>query len=113
MQEVYEKWEPIHLPQRTIDDAYSTVPQYQVEYRGVLQYYRMEYNLHTFSKLKYIMGVSLVKTLASKYKTTCAKIYKKYGATIKTNESGRKVILVKRDSKLGKPLITHFGGGDR
>ena len=101
---------PTHLHQRTIDDAYSTVSQYQVEYRGVVQYYRMAYNLHTFNKLRYMTEVSLVKTLASKYKTTCAKIYKKYGATIKTNEGEKKVILVKRDSKLGKPLVTHFGG---
>jgi group II intron reverse transcriptase/maturase len=101
---------PIHLPQRTIDDDYSIVSQYQAEYRGVVQYYRMAYNLHTFSKLKYMTEVSLVKTLASKYKTTCTKIYRKYGATIKTNEGDRKVILVKRSSQLGKPLVTHFGG---
>ena len=101
---------PIHRSQCTIDDAYSIVSQYQAEYRGVVQYYRMAYNLHTFSKLRYMTEVSLVKTLASKYRTTCAKIYKKYGATIKTNEVDRKVILVKRDNKLRKPLIIHFGG---
>ena len=101
---------PIHRSQCTIDDAYSIVSQYQAEYRGVVQYYRMAYNLHTLSKLRYMTEVSLVKTLASKYRTTCAKIYKKYGATIKTKEGERKVILVKRDNKLRKPLITHFGG---
>lgn len=101
---------PIHLPQRTIDDAYSIVSQYQAEYRGIVQYYRMGYNLHALNKLRYMAEVSLVKTLASKYKTTCRKIYKKYRATIKTNEGNRKVILVKRDSKLGKPLVTYFGG---
>jgi group II intron reverse transcriptase/maturase len=102
---------PIHLHQCTIDDAYSIVSQYQAEYRGIVQYYRMAYNLHILNKLRYMTEVSLVKTLASKYKTTCTKIYKKYSATIKTNDgTNRKVILVKRDSKLGKPLITHFGG---
>ena len=102
---------PIHLHQCTIDDAYSIVSQYQAEYRGIVQYYRMAYNLHILNKLRYMTEVSLVKTLASKYKTTCTKIYKKYSATIKMNDgTNRKVILVKRDSKLGKPLITHFGG---
>ena len=101
---------PIHLPQRTIDDAYSIVSQYQAEYRGIVQYYRMAYNLHALNKLKYMMEVSLVKTLASKYKTTCPKIYRKYSATIKTNEGSRKIILVKRDCKLGNTLVTHFGG---
>lgn len=54
--------------------------------------------------------VSLVKTLASKYKTRCTKIYRQYGKTIKTDEGGRKVILVKRDHELRKPLVTYFGG---
>jgi hypothetical protein len=34
----------------------------------------------------------------------------KCSAIIKTKENDRKVILVKRDNKLRKPLITHFGG---
>ena len=101
----------IHLPQRTIDDAYSIVAQYQAEYRGVVQYYRLAYNLHTLSHLKYVMEVSLVKTLASKCKTTCSKIYQRYGAKIDTEEGERKVLLVtvERESPK-KPLVAHFGG---
>ena len=101
---------PIHLPQRTIDDAYSIVSQYQSEYRGIVQYYRMAYNLHTLSKLKYMTEVSLVQTLASKYKTTCTKIYRQYGTTIKTDEGDRKIILVKYERAGKRPLITYFGG---
>lgn len=101
---------PIHLPERTIDDTYSIVSQYQAEYRGIAQYYCMAYNLHTLNKLKYVMEVSLVKTLASKYKTTCTKIYRRYGTIIKTDEGNRKVILVRRDREHKKPLITYFGG---
>lgn len=101
---------PIHLPQRTIDDAYSIVSQYQSEYRGIVQYYRMAYNLHTLSKLKYVTEVSLVKTLASKYRTTCTKIYRQYGTMIKTDEGDRKVILVKHNRAPKEPLVTYFGG---
>lgn len=101
---------PIHLPQRTIDDAYSIVSQYQTEYRGIVQYYRMAYNLHTLSQLKYVTEVSLVKTLASKYRTTCTRIYRQYGAMIKTDEGDRKVILVKHDRVPKEPLVTYFGG---
>jgi len=101
---------PIHLSQRTIDDTYSIISQYQSEYRGVVQYYRMAYNLHTLSKLRYMAEVSLVKTLASKYKTTGTKIYKKYGTIIKTDQGDRKVILVKSERKQKKPLIAYFGG---
>ena len=102
---------PIHLPQRTIDEAYSVVAQYQAEYRGVVQYYRLAYNLHTLSHLKYVMEVSLVKTLANKYKTTCSKIYRRYGAKIDTEEGLRKVLLVTVERKPPKkPLVAYFGG---
>ena len=100
---------PMHLPQRTVDDAYSIVSQYQAEYRGVVQYYRMAYNLHTLGLLRHVTEVSLVKTLTSKYKTTCTKIYRQYSTTIDTDEGSRKVIQVKRERKLQKPLTTHFG----
>jgi hypothetical protein len=52
---------PIHLTQRVNDDAYSIVSQYQAEYRGIVQYYRMAYNLHTLSELKRVMEQSQSK----------------------------------------------------
>ena len=85
---------PIHLVQRKVDDAYSIVASYQAEYRGFVQYYRLAYNLHTLSHLKHVMEVSLVKTLAGKYRTTCSKIYRRFGVTIQTDEGECKVIRV-------------------
>ena len=101
---------PIHLAQRVSDDAYSIVSQYQAEYRGVVQYYRMAYNLHTLSKLKRVMELSLVKTLAKKFKISCRKTYKRYRTTIDTKDGTYRVlqVSVERDSK--KPLTTYFGG---
>ena len=86
---------PKSLSWRTTDNAYSIVSQYQAEFRGIVQYYRMAYNLHTLGRLKYVMEVSLVKTLANKYRTTCTKILKQYGARIETDEGARKVILIR------------------
>ena len=102
---------PKHMPQRTIDEAFGIVSQYQAEYRGVVQYYRMAYNLHTLGKLKHVTERSLVQTLASKYKTTCSKIYRRYGTKIMTEEGERKVLLVKIEREVPKkPLIVYFGG---
>ena len=57
------------------------------------------------------MEVSLVKTLAKKYKTTCAKIYQRHGTTLKVNEGTYKVLQVKLDRGSEKsPLMAHFGG---
>ena len=101
---------PIHRMERVKDAPYSIVLQYQLEYVGLVQYYRMAYNLHVLSKLRYTMEVSLVKTLAHKYKTTCTKIYRKYGATL-TNADGRyKVLQVIVNRPDRAPLETHFGG---
>lgn len=71
-----------HRPERLKDERYSIVNQYKNEYRGVVQYYMMAYNLHRLGALKHTMETSLVKTLAGKYRTTCTKIYRKYGTTI-------------------------------
>ena len=61
------------LLQRVHDSAYSIVAQYQTEYRGVVQYYRMAYNLHQLQKLKRVMETSLTGTLAMKFKTSRTK----------------------------------------
>ncbi len=103
------KGKPIHLAQRINDDVYSIISQYQAEYRGVVQYYRMAYNLHTLGKLRRVTEVSLVKTLANKFKTSCQKIYRRYSTRITIKEGTYKVlqVIVNRDSK--KPLVAHFG----
>jgi len=41
----------IHRAERLKDEPYSIVSQYQSEYRGIVQYYRMAYNLHRMSYL--------------------------------------------------------------
>jgi hypothetical protein len=70
----------------------------------------MAYNLHILQYLKHAMEVSLVQTLAKKYKTTCRKIYRRYGATIQTEDGARKVLRVTIDrDPPKKPLTTYFG----
>ena len=100
----------IHLAQRLNDDAYSIVAQYQAEYRGVVQYYRMAYNLHTLGYLKRVMELSLVQTLANKYKTTCQKVYARHATTIETQEGRYKVLQVRVERDNKKPLVSYFGG---
>jgi group II intron reverse transcriptase/maturase len=101
---------PVHFPQRTVDDAYSIVAQYQAEYRGLVQYYRMAYNLSALYRLKRVTEISLVKTLANKFRTTCQRIYARYGATLSIKEGEYKVIRVEVPREAPKkPLVTHFG----
>ncbi len=102
---------PTCLPQRINDSAYSIVAQYQSEYRGVIQYYRMAYNLHTLAEYKWVMETSLVKTIAKKFNMSCRQIYAQYQTTIETDDGPYKVIqvMVERGPEK-KPLVAYFGG---
>ncbi|MEO1352589.1 MAG: reverse transcriptase domain-containing protein [Cyanobacteria bacterium J06635_15] len=102
---------PIHLIRRVNDSAYSIVANYQAEYRGIVQYYRLAYNLHTLSRLKWVMETSLAKTLALKFKTSRSKVYRRFKTT-HTNEYGTyKVLEVTVEREIGQPpLVARFGG---
>jgi group II intron reverse transcriptase/maturase len=102
---------PIHLMQRVNDSAYSIVAQYQTEYRGVVQYYRLAYNLHQLQKLKWVMETSLTRTLAKKYKTSRGKIYQQFQSIRRIEGHTYKVLEISVDRGPTKePLVAYFGG---
>ena len=57
------KGKPAHRSSLIHDEDYSIVGRYQLEYRGVVQYYLLAYNAHHFGRLQMVMEMSLVKTL--------------------------------------------------
>jgi len=59
---------PIHRTERVHEEAFSIITQYEAEYRGLVNYYRMALNLRDMSRLKWVMETSLTKTLAHKLK---------------------------------------------
>lgn len=102
---------PTHLMQRINDNAYSIVARYQAEYRGVVQYYRLAYNLHQLGRLKRVAEASLVGTLARKYKTTRTQIYRRFRADHVTAAGTYKVLKVIVDRGPDRtPLTASFGG---
>ena len=101
---------PIHLGARLHDSPYSIVEQYQVEFRGVVNYYRRATNLGALNHLRWVMEMSLAKTLAGKLKISVPQVFKRYKTTIQTDNGPRKVLMVKVDEPGKKPLVTHWGG---
>jgi group II intron reverse transcriptase/maturase len=102
---------PIHRKERTHDSAYSIVAGYQQEYRGGVEYYRMATNLRRFGSVQWVMGQSLAKTLAHKFKCGVNTIWKRYGATLQTRDgprAGLKVVVERGAGK--KPLVACWGG---
>jgi len=102
---------PYHLMQRTNDSVYSIIAQYQTEYLGVVQYYRMAYNLHQLGRLKWVMQQSLVRTLSRKLKISTAQVYKRFKTTHRNEHDTYKVLEAKLERSAGQPPLTaRFGG---
>ncbi len=102
---------PIHRTERTVDSIYSIVAQYQAEYRGVAEYYRMAFNLHRLGRLKAVMEQSLTKTLAHKLKTSVPQVYRRFRATAEVDGRTYKVLQAVVERGTGKkPLVARWGG---
>src|SRR5438128_6873611 len=102
---------PIHRTERVNDSAYSIMAQYQLEYRGTVEYYRLAFNLHRLSRLKGVMEQSLVKTLAKKFRTSVTKVYRRYRATHQVDGRTYKTLQVTVERGEGRrPLVARWGG---
>jgi group II intron reverse transcriptase/maturase len=101
---------PIHLTERENDSPFAIVAGYQQEYRGIVNYYRMAYNLSRFGKLRWIMKESLLKTLAGKYKTSISEILKRYRTTIQTDQGLREVLQVTVERGEGRKSLVAIWG---
>jgi hypothetical protein len=102
---------PSRLAARLHDTDFSIMTQYQAEYRGLAQYYFLAFNVHRLWRLHRVMELSLVDTLADKFKTSVERIYRKYRKTVDVPHGTQKVleVIVDRGPKK-KPLVARFGG---
>jgi group II intron reverse transcriptase/maturase len=103
--------EPMHRPELAHDSPFSIVAQFQREYRGVVEYYRRAYNLHRLNRLKWTMERSLTRTLALKLRTSVSRVYRRYGATFRTDQGpcvGLQVVVERGEGT--RPLVARWGG---
>ncbi len=102
---------PIRRTERTVDTDFSIVRQFQAEFRGVAEYYRLAFNRHRLSRLKYVMERSLTKTLAHKYRIRVAQVYRRYRAVLTTEHGPRRGLQVTVPRDGGRPpLVAQWGG---
>jgi len=102
---------PIHRTERINDSVYSIMKQYQLEYRGVVEYYRLAYNLKSLGKLRWAMEQSLARTLSTKLRLSVKKALHKFRKTVRVDGKLRKVLQVQLEREDGKkPLTAHWGG---
>ena len=76
------------------DSDFTIMELYQSEYRGLVEYYRLAYNLHSLTEVEGAMEISLTKILASKYRISVPKAYKKYDAIFQEDKKRYKVLQV-------------------
>jgi len=100
----------LHRTELINDSDFSIIALYQAEYRGLVEYYRLAYNLHRLTTLEGVMEQSLTKTLAAKHKLSVPKVYRKYQALFREGKQCYKVLqtVIEREGK--KPLVAYWGG---
>jgi group II intron reverse transcriptase/maturase len=101
---------PIHRAERLHDSVFSIVEQYQAEFRGVVEYYRLAYNVHRFTRLKWVMEQSLTKTLAHKLRISVPKVYDRFGTILQTPNGPYKGLQVTVERADKPALVATWGG---
>ena len=88
---------------------YTIVLTYQLEYRGIANYYHLANNMHSLRKRKWVMETSLMKTLASKHKIPMSEVYEKYGAKMAVEGNEYKALQATTPRKDNPPLVATWG----
>ncbi|MDX9859242.1 MAG: reverse transcriptase domain-containing protein [candidate division Zixibacteria bacterium] len=103
--------EPMHRSELLNHSVYDIIAQYQWEYRGIVNFYRMAHNLRDLDRLKGVMQRSLVKTLAGKLRISPPTVYQQYREVIHTKDGHLLSSLAVTIERAGKrPLVARWGG---
>ncbi len=100
----------VHRAELLERSDYDIVMTYQLEYRGIVNYYQLAHNIYHLNKLKWTMETSLTKTLASKHQMSVTQVYRKYGTTLTVQGKEYKglQVIIPREEK--HPLVATWGG---
>jgi group II intron reverse transcriptase/maturase len=102
---------PVRRMTLASQDDYTIINRYQVEYRGLVQYYQLAGNVGWLDALRWDMQQSLLHTLAAKHQTRISVLLHRYQTTVATPYGKRRClqVTVERGSEK-KPLVARFGG---
>jgi hypothetical protein len=100
-----------HRAELTTLSEYEIVSQYQAEYRGLVEYYQLAYNLSgPLGTLKWVMEQSLTKTLAAKLKVSVSEVYRRFKVTLAKDGKPSRGLRVVQQRAGRKPLMATWGG---
>jgi group II intron reverse transcriptase/maturase len=99
-----------HRTELMNDSEYDIIIRYQAEYRGLVQYYTLAQNRCRLGYVGFTMEISLLKTLASKGRTTFAKTLKRLKSTTQSPHGPRTCLKLTIERAGQRPLVAIFGG---
>ena len=71
------------------ESDYNIVGRFGAEYRGLVQYYLLAGDVFRLHRLRWVMETSMLKTLASKHRSSVSKMAARYKAKIDTSHGPR------------------------
>ncbi len=97
----------VHRSELTPESDYTIIQRYQSVYQGLYNYYCMAPNVSVrMGRIRWILELSLTKTLGNKFKCGCSEIRKRY--KVDTPEGKAPRVVKPRPNK--GPLTATFGG---
>lgn len=100
----------VHRTKLLQESDYTILATYQLEYQGLVNYYRLAYNLHRLHTLKWTMEQSLTKTLAAKHRISVQAVYDHYQTERDVDGRTYKALQAKVPREGKPPLIATWGG---
>jgi retron-type reverse transcriptase len=101
---------PSHRNPMISEPDYNIVARYGAEYRGIVQYYLLAGDVSRLHRLRWIMETSMLKTLASKHRSTVTKMAAKHKAKISTPHGLRTCFEASVQREGRTSLVARFGG---
>jgi group II intron reverse transcriptase/maturase len=101
---------PAHRPELKDRDDHAIISIYGAEYRGLVQYYLLASDVWRLGRLEWAAKTSMLKTLASRHRTTVTKIAARHMAVIATPHGPRRCFEARVERPGRKPLVARFGG---
>jgi len=92
------------------DSDYNIVARFGAEYRGIVQYYLLAGDVFRLHRLRWVMETSMLKTLASKHRSTVTKMAARHKAKVPTPYGLRTRFEASIERPGKKPLVAWFGG---
>jgi hypothetical protein len=81
------------------------VARYGAEYRGIVQYYLLASDVFRLHRLQWVMETSMLKTLASKHRSSVTKMAARHKAKISTPHGLRTRFEARVEHGGSKPLV--------